>query len=59
MQIFEKKIKLKIQFLGTFWKILIKKLRFLGARSASKLLYFIAEGAIRTFLGLVGLKWMS
>ena len=43
-------------FLGTFWKILTKKLRFFGARSPSKLIYFGAKGAFRKTLGSVSQK---
>ena len=41
------------KFLGTFWKILTKKSRFLGARSTSKLVYIGGEGAFRKSLGSI------
>ena len=43
-KIFEKGV------LGSFWKILTKKLRFFGAPSPSKLVYFSAKGAFRKVL---------
>ena len=49
----------KKPFLGTFLKIVTKKLRFFGARSPSKLVYIGAEGAFRKILGSVRQKWIS
>ena len=43
--IFEKKAK--NAFLGTFWKISIKKSRFFHTRSPSKLFYIGAKGSLR------------
>ena len=40
-------------FLGTFWEILTKKLRFFCARSPSKLVYIRAKGIYRKVLGSV------
>ena len=47
---FLKKKQSKKAFLGTFWKILTKKLRFFGARSPSKLVNIGAKGAFRKML---------
>ena len=43
----------KKAFLGTFWKILTKKLRLFGARSPLKI------SAFRKYLGSVSQKWTS
>ena len=49
----------KTAFLGTFWKILTKKLLFFGARSPLKISKYWRQGAFRKFLGSVGQKWIS
>ena len=44
---------------SNFWKILTEKLRVIGARSPSKLVYIGAKGAFRKTFGLAGIKWLS
>ena len=55
-----KKNKPKIAFVGAFWKINIKKLRFFLARAPpSKLVYIDTKGAFRKNLGSVSQKWIA